>query len=82
MPASNVFLGLALDKLNKNGEAEAAYLSAIRVKDNDKTAWQGLLNLYEKQGAHKLDQYREAVIKLGLLFAEVYVSKPALRVFK
>ncbi|RAK78687.1 SKI complex subunit tetratricopeptide repeat protein SKI3 [Aspergillus fijiensis CBS 313.89] len=68
---ANVFLGLALDKLNKNGEAEAAYLSAIRVKDNDKTAWQGLLNLYEKQGAHKLDQYREAVIKLGLLFAEV-----------
>ncbi|PYI07843.1 TPR-like protein [Aspergillus sclerotiicarbonarius CBS 121057] len=67
---ANVFLGLALDKLNKNGEAEKAYLSAIRVKENDKTAWQGLINLYEKQGSYKLEPYGEAVIRLGQLFAE------------
>ncbi|PWY92680.1 TPR-like protein [Aspergillus heteromorphus CBS 117.55] len=67
---ANVFLGLSLDKLNKNVDAEKAYRAAIRVKDNDKTAWQGLINLYEKQGAQKLESYREAVIGLGLLFAE------------
>ncbi|GCB25283.1 superkiller protein 3 [Aspergillus awamori] len=67
---ANVFLGLALDKLNKNTEAERAYLSAIRVKENDKTAWQGLINLFEKQGTHKLDSYRDAVIRLGQVYAE------------
>lgn len=69
----NVFLGLAQDKLNKNSEAEKAYLSATRVKDNDRTAWQGLINLYEKQGGHKLDVYRDAAVKLALIFAEEYV---------
>lgn len=69
----NIFLGLAQDKLNKNSEAEKAYLSATRIKDNDRTAWQGLINLYEKQGGHKLDDYRNAAVKLALIFAEEYV---------
>lgn len=68
----NVFLGLAQDKLNNNEDAERAYLAAIRVKDDDRTAWQGLINLYEKQGGNKLDAYRDAAIKLALLFGEEY----------
>lgn len=68
-----MFLGLALDRLNKNSDAEKAYLAAIRLKDNDKTAWQGLISLYEKQGSHKLDPYRDAVLKLGQIHAEAYV---------
>lgn len=68
----NVFLGLALDKLGKNEDAERAYIAAIRAKDNDKTAWQGLINLYEKQGGHKVDVYRDAAVKLALLFGEEY----------
>lgn len=68
----NVFLGLAQDKLNNNDDAEKAYLAAIRAKDNDRTAWQGLINLYEKQGENKLDAYRNAAIKLALLFGEEY----------
>ncbi|KAI9927714.1 hypothetical protein ASPWEDRAFT_52295 [Aspergillus wentii DTO 134E9] len=67
---ANVFLGLALDKLNKHGDAEKAYLAAARVKESDRTAWQGLISLYEKQGGQKIEEYREAVIKLGLIFAE------------
>ncbi|KAH8693970.1 putative translation repressor/antiviral protein Ski3 [Talaromyces proteolyticus] len=65
-----VFLGLAHDKLGKTDEAEKAYLSATRIKDNDKTAWQGLANLYEKQGSSKLDAYRAATLKLGQIFAD------------
>jgi tetratricopeptide (TPR) repeat protein len=71
---ANVFLGLALDKLNKNEESERAYLAATRAKSDDKTAWQGLANLYEKQGGFKLDDYHEAALRLGQIFAEVYVS--------
>ncbi|RHZ51919.1 SKI complex subunit tetratricopeptide repeat protein SKI3 [Aspergillus thermomutatus] len=67
---ANVFLGLALDKLNKNEESERAYLAATRAKADDKTAWQGLINLYEKQGGFKLDAYHEAALRLGQIFAE------------
>lgn len=70
----NVFLGLALDNLNKNEESERAYRAATRAKSDDKTAWQGLINLYEKQGGFKLDAYHEAALRLGQIFAEVYVS--------
>ena len=69
----NVFLGLAQDKLNKNSDSEKAYLAATRAKENDRTAWQGLISLYEKQGGHKLDEYRDAALKLGQIFAEEYV---------
>lgn len=72
MIARNVFLGLALDKLGKTEESEKAYVAAIRAKDNDKTAWQGLINLYEKQGGQKVDSYRDAAVKLALLFGEEY----------
>lgn len=69
-------MGLALDRLNKNSEAEKAYLAAIRVKDDDKTAWQGLINLYDKQGSYKLDSYRDAVLKIGQILAEAYACNP------
>ncbi|PKY08061.1 TPR-like protein [Aspergillus campestris IBT 28561] len=67
---ANVFLGLALDKLSKTNEAEKAYLAATRVKADDKTAWQGLANLYEKQGNLKLEPYREAVVHLARIYGE------------
>jgi superkiller protein 3 len=44
-----VFLGLALDKQDKNDEAEKAYNVAATIKANDPLAWQGLITLYEKQ---------------------------------
>jgi superkiller protein 3 len=69
----NVFLGLALDKLNINDEAELAYNTAAKLKENDRTAWQGLINLYEKQGNRKLDSYGGAAVKLGQIYAAAYV---------
>ncbi|KAL4879611.1 hypothetical protein BJY04DRAFT_193255 [Aspergillus karnatakaensis] len=68
---ANVFLGLAHDKLNNYPEAERAYLAATESKGNDKTGWQGLISLYEKQGSQKLDQYRDVVINLGQVFADL-----------
>lgn len=73
-----MFLGLAYDKLNRNDDAENAYLAATRVEENDRTAWQGLINLYEKQGSHKLDAYRDAATRLALIFADEYVPAPRL----
>ncbi|KAJ5820130.1 antiviral protein (Ski3) [Penicillium riverlandense] len=67
---ANVFLGLAYDKLNRNDDSERAYLTATRIKPGDRTAWQGLISLCEKQGSHKLDAYREVVLRLGQIFAE------------
>jgi tetratricopeptide (TPR) repeat protein len=72
LPASAVFLGLANDKLNQYEAAEEAYLAATRIKGNDRIAWQGLINLYEKQGGSKLDVYHDAVLKLGKIFADRY----------
>ncbi|KAL4870777.1 hypothetical protein BDV12DRAFT_43928 [Aspergillus spectabilis] len=68
---ANVFLGLAHDKLNNYNEAEKAYLAATRIKSDDKTGWQGLISLYEKQGNQKLEQYLDVVLKLGQVFADL-----------
>lgn len=71
-PCRNIFLGLALDKLNQNADSEKAYRSACHIKENDKTAWQGLIGLYQKQGSSKIDPYREVVLRLGKIYAEAY----------
>ncbi|KAL2865839.1 SKI complex subunit tetratricopeptide repeat protein SKI3 [Aspergillus lucknowensis] len=68
---ANVFLGLAQDKLNHSVGAERAYLAATRIKADDKTAWQGLISLYEKQGDQKLEQYRDVILHLGQVFANL-----------
>ncbi|KAE8548695.1 hypothetical protein EYB25_009076 [Talaromyces marneffei] len=67
---AHVFLGLAQDKLGKPDEAESSYLAASRIKDKDKTAWQGLITLYEKQGSNKLDAYHDVALRLGQILAE------------
>ncbi|EFR02874.1 superkiller protein 3 [Nannizzia gypsea CBS 118893] len=54
---AHIFLGLAKDKLNEYDASEKAYESAIRIKDSDKTAWQGLVALYESQGPKRLESY-------------------------
>jgi superkiller protein 3 len=76
----HIFLGLAHDKLGKPDEAELSYLAASRIKDKDKTAWQGLITLYEKQGSNKLDAYRDVTVKLGQILAEKYACYPILKV--
>jgi superkiller protein 3 len=63
--ASNLFLGFALNKQNKYAEAEKAYDAATETKDSDPQAWQGLIQLYEKQGSEAIGRYQTAVLKLA-----------------
>ena len=67
---SNVFLGLALDKLNRNDDAERAYQVASKSRVDDALVWQGLINLYEKQANKKIDEYGVAAQRLAHYFAE------------
>ena len=73
-PPSNVFLGLALDKQNRHDDAEKAYGAAIKAKDRDALAWQGLVAVYEKQGQSRVDDYRRAAIRLVHVFEEQWVD--------
>ncbi|KAI9839741.1 MAG: Superkiller protein 3 [Sclerophora amabilis] len=68
---ANVFLGLALDKQSKYDEAVKAYSTATNVKGNDALAWQGLISLYEKLGSQKLEQYREAAVRLAEIYRDL-----------
>ena len=65
---ANVFIGLAYDKQGQNDSSESAYRTALKSKDKDPLAWQGLISLYEKQAGDRLDAYHEAVIALAEIF--------------
>ena len=60
-----MFLGRALEKLDQDKDSEEAYRLAVRIKDRDALAWQGLVGLYEKQADKKLDDYHDAAIRLA-----------------
>lgn len=66
---SKLFLGRALQKQKKLDEAEKAYRSATTIKPDDTQGWLGLCNLYESQGSGKVDEYREAALKVGEIYA-------------
>ncbi|CAK7266308.1 Superkiller protein 3 [Sporothrix epigloea] len=65
-----IFSGFALDKLNRLDEAIPVYEEATRLKPGDAQAWQGLIQVYEKQGAASLSKYREAALQLALIFRD------------
>ncbi|KAI9783596.1 MAG: Superkiller protein 3 [Candelina submexicana] len=67
---ANVFLGLALGKQGKYDEAAGAYTEATQVKPNEALAWQGLIDLYDKQGRIQLDGYRVAAVELARIYME------------
>ena len=71
---SNVFLGLALEKQDKNEDSEKAYKTAVEIKGKDALAWQGLITLYEKQAGKKIDDYHDAAFRVAEFFMEVYVA--------
>lgn len=62
------FLAFALDKKSNLDEAEETYESASKLRPNEATAWQGLIKLYEKQGAKKLPAYRNATVRLAQIY--------------
>ena len=67
---ANVFLGLAYEKQNQYEASEKSYRAALKLKDKDPLAWQGLVTLYEKQAGQKLGEYHDAAIHLAQVFME------------
>lgn len=61
-------MAFALDQKNKPEEAEKAYLAASSIRPQDAPAFQGLIKLYERQGANKLADYQRAVVSLARNF--------------
>ncbi|KAK4690960.1 superkiller protein 3, partial [Lecanoromycetidae sp. Uapishka_2] len=68
---ANVFIGLAYDKQEQYEASETAYKVAVKSKNKDLLAWQGLVTLYERQAGKKLNEYHDAVLSL----AEIYMEK-------
>lgn len=66
---AKLFLGRALEKQGKLDEAAQTYRSAADAKPDDSQAWQGLCSVYEAAGPSKLDEYREAAVKVAEFFA-------------
>ena len=64
-----LFLGRACEKQGKVDDAAKAYHSAADAKPDDNQAWLGLCSLYESQGSTKVDEYREASVKVAEMFA-------------
>ena len=65
-----IFLGFALDKTGKLDEAVPVYEEATRAKPGDAQGWQGLIQVYEKQGAAAIAKYKEAALQLALIFRD------------
>ncbi|RDL31795.1 TPR-like protein [Venustampulla echinocandica] len=65
---ANIFLGFALSKQNNYTDAEKAYDSATKIKESDPQAWQGLIQVYEKQGGEAVGRYQVAVLKLAAIY--------------
>ncbi|KAI9735956.1 MAG: Superkiller protein 3 [Cirrosporium novae-zelandiae] len=67
---AQIFLGLALEKLNRYNEAEKAYNDAAKLKDGDPLVWYGFISLYENQAGQKLDDYRHAALRLAEILSK------------
>ncbi|KAI1377961.1 tetratricopeptide [Hypoxylon crocopeplum] len=66
---AHVFKAFVLDKKNLPDLAEAAYQTAVSIRP-DAQAWQGLIKLYEKQGAKAVQKYQLAALKLAEIFRD------------
>ncbi|KAF7198118.1 Superkiller protein 3 [Pseudocercospora fuligena] len=66
---AKLFLARALELQKKYDEAAKHYRSAADAKPDDSQAWQGLLSVYEAQGSARLDEYRDASVKVAEIFA-------------
>ncbi|KXS97600.1 hypothetical protein AC578_5744 [Pseudocercospora eumusae] len=66
---ARLFLARALELQKKYDEAARHYRSAADARPDDSQAWQGLLSVYEAQGSARLDEYREASVKVAQIFA-------------
>ncbi|WPG97649.1 superkiller protein 3 [Acrodontium crateriforme] len=66
---ARLFLARAQEKQGKFDDAAKTYESAANSKPDDAQAWLGLCSVYEAQGSKKVDEYREAVVKVAQIYA-------------
>lgn len=67
---AHIFLAFALDKKGRVSDAEKTYEAATKLKPADPQAWQGLIKLYEKQGAKKLPEFQNAAVHLAEIWRD------------
>jgi superkiller protein 3 len=70
-----LYQGFAYDNLDQVEQSESAYNKANLLKPTDPQALKGLITLYEKHGAEKLDHYHNVAQTLALLYAERDVAQ-------
>jgi superkiller protein 3 len=70
-----LYQGFAYDHLDQVELSEGAYSKANLLKPADPQALKGLITLYEKHGANKLDQYHDVARNLALSYAEGDISQ-------
>ncbi|KAK4612065.1 Superkiller protein 3 [Fulvia fulva] len=66
---AKLFLGRAFEKQGNFDDAAKTYNSAAKAKPDDSQAWLGLCSVYEAQGAERLNEYREAAVKVAQIHA-------------
>ena len=71
---AHVFAGVSLLNLSQFAESETSYRDAVSVSETNPLAWQGLINLFEKQA--KIGGLREASIALANLYSQAYQACP------
>ncbi|KAK5172682.1 Superkiller protein 3 [Saxophila tyrrhenica] len=67
---AKLFLGRALEKQQFLEDAARAYQSAAELKPEDNQAWLGLCSLYEAQGSAKVDEFRQASVRVAENYAK------------
>ncbi|EHK97772.1 putative Superkiller protein 3 [Glarea lozoyensis 74030] len=65
---ANLLLGFALNKQGDYVQAEKAYDAATKLKRDDPNPWQGLIQLYERQGSPAVGKYQIAALQLAELY--------------
>ena len=65
---AHVFAGVSLLNLSRYAESEKSYREAISLSDTNPLAWQGLMNLFEKQA--NLQGLKEATLALAELYSQ------------
>jgi superkiller protein 3 len=65
---AHVFAGVSLLNLSQYAESENSYREAISINSTNPLAWQGLINLFEKQG--NLTGLKEASLALADIYSQ------------
>ena len=65
---AHVFAGVSLLNLSQYRESEESYREAVVLNNTNPLAWQGLLNLFEKQG--NLNGMKEASLSLADIYSQ------------